>query len=66
VGLLLEVPPRADWDSLGGASIVVADKFATNASNGGGGVGISDVVIYVFLVISILENVGINSIPKFS
>ncbi len=36
VGLLLEEPPRPDWDSLGGPSMVVADKFATNASNGGG------------------------------
>jgi hypothetical protein len=32
VGLLLEEPPR---DVLGGTYMVVADKFATNASNGG-------------------------------
>ncbi len=44
--------------------MAVADKFATNASNGGG--GISDAVIGVFLVISILENGGITSIPRFS
>jgi hypothetical protein len=63
VELLLEEPPRDDW-MLWGAFMVVADKFATNASNGGG--EISDSIICVFLVISIMENCGITSIPKFS